>query len=52
MCGLHRDREASPIVDGAGSKVPGIQMTGDDHDLLGMLRSLQISDYVVASYIR
>src|SRR6478672_8980400 len=45
---LHCDRHARAVVNRARSQIPGIKMSGNDHDLLGVLAALQISNDVVA----
>ena len=50
--GRHGDDDARAVVDGAATEVPGIEMTGDDDDLLGMLAALEIGDDVVAGGVR
>jgi hypothetical protein len=34
--GFHGNGDAGGVVDGAGAEIPGIEMSGDDYDLLGM----------------
>ena len=48
----HRDDHTRAIVNRAAPQVPGIEMAGDDDDLLRMLAPLQIGDYVVTSQHR
>ena len=50
--GLHGHDYAGSVVDGAGAKVPGIEMAGDDYDLLGVFGAFEIGDYVVAGFVR
>src|ERR1019366_7873560 len=50
--GRHGDDDARAVVDGAATDVPGIEMTGDNDDLLGMLAALEIGDDVVAGGVR
>ena len=49
---LHRDGHARSIVDRAGAEIPGIEMPGNDDDLLGMLAAFQVADNVVAHRVR
>ncbi len=49
--GLHGHDYAGSIVDGAGAEVPGIEMAGDDYDLLGMFGTFEVGDHVEASFI-
>src|SRR5271167_2969774 len=49
---LHGHHYASSVVDGTRAEVPGIEMTGDYYDLLGMLGTFEVGDYVVAGFIR
>src|SRR5579864_5140291 len=49
--GFHRDHHSSGIVDGAGSEVPGIEVSGDDDDLLRMFAALQVGDDVVTGRV-
>ena len=38
--GLHGHDYAGSVVDGSGAEVPGVEMAGDDYDLLGVVVSL------------
>src|SRR5271155_2787221 len=49
--GLHGDDDAGSIVDGTGAEVPGIEVSGDNHDLLGMLGAFEIGDDVVTGFV-
>ncbi len=51
LCRFHRDGDSGAVVDRAGAQVPGIEVSGDDDELLGMLAALQIGDHVVAGGI-
>ncbi len=46
---FHGDGDSGSVVDGAGAEVPGIEVAGDDDDLLGMFAAFQIGDHVIAS---
>src|SRR5208337_3190044 len=46
--GGHGDDDTSAVVDGAATEVPGIKVTGDHDDLLGMLAAFQVGDNVIA----
>ena len=46
--GGHGDDDTRAVVDGAAAEVPGIEVTGDNDDLLGMLAALEVGDDVVA----
>src|SRR5208282_1309805 len=48
---LHGDDDARSIVDCPGSEVPGIEMSGDDDDLLRMLGTFQVRNDVVAGFV-
>jgi hypothetical protein len=50
--GLHGYDYASSVVDGSGAQIPGIEVAGDDYDLLGVLGALEVGDYVVAGFVR
>src|ERR1019366_5655429 len=50
--GRHGDDNPRAVVDGAATEVPGIEMTGDNDDLLGMLAALEVGDNVVAGGVR
>ena len=50
--GLHGHDHAGSVIDGSGAEVPGIQMAGDDDDLLGMLGAFEVGDDVVAGFVR
>src|SRR5215813_12440534 len=47
---VHRDPYACGVVESPGSQIPGIQVPGDNHDLLRDLVTFQISDDVVALF--
>jgi hypothetical protein len=49
---FHGDGDAGGIVDGAGAEIPGIEMSGDDYDLLGMLGAFEVCDDVIAALVR
>src|SRR5437899_11061031 len=49
--GLHRNGNSCRIIDGSGAKVPRVEVSGDDDDLVGMLTPLQIGDHVVADTV-
>ena len=44
--GFHGYRNAGRVIDGAGSQIPGVEVAGNDHHLLRMLRPFQVSHYV------
>ena len=44
---LHRYGHPRSVVDRTRAKIPGIEMSRDNDDLLGMFGSLQIGDHVV-----
>src|ERR1041384_1021245 len=46
--GLHRDCDSSSVIYRTGSKIPRIQMSGDNHNLFGMLTALDVSHDVKA----
>jgi hypothetical protein len=48
---LHGDDDAGSVVDSAGAEVPGIEMSGDDDDLFGMLGTFEVGDDVVAGFV-
>src|ERR1017187_8992649 len=50
--GRHGDDNPRAVVDGAATEVPGIEMTGDNDVLLGMLAALEVGDNVVAGGVR
>src|SRR2546423_13099984 len=50
--GLHSDDYASAIVDRAGAKVPGIEVSGDDNDLFRVLGSFQVRNHVITLRLR
>jgi hypothetical protein len=47
--GGHGDDNTGAVVDSAATEVPGIEVAGNDDDLLGMVATLEIGDDVVAS---
>jgi len=49
--GLHGDDNAGSIVDGSSAEIPGIEMPGDDYDLLGVLGAFEICDNVVTGFV-
>src|SRR5580658_9460655 len=49
--GLHGHDHAGSVVDGPGAEVPGIEMTGDDYDLLGMFGAFELGNYVIAGFV-
>ena len=48
MNDLHGDDHAGAVVDCAGAEVPGVEMAGNDDNLLGVLGSLPVGDDIVA----
>src|SRR5882724_1503686 len=46
--GLHGDGYTRGVINRAGAEIPGIEMAGDDDDLLGMLAAFEVGDHVVA----
>src|ERR1700757_3535715 len=48
---FHGNHDSRGIVDGAGSEVPGIEVSGDDDDLLRMFAALQVGDDVVTGRV-
>ena len=50
--GLHGNDNASSVIDRASSEIPGIEMAGDDDDLLGMFGAFQVGNDVVAGFVR
>ena len=52
LCRLHGDHHAGAIVNRARAEVPGIEMPGNDHHLLGMLGALEVGDHVITLYFR
>jgi hypothetical protein len=51
FCCFHGDDYAGSVVDGAGAEVPGIEMAGDDYDLLGMLGTFEVGNDVVTGFV-
>src|SRR5436190_16028908 len=49
--GLHRDDNAGTVIEGACAQIPRIEMAADDHDLVRLLTSLQVSDDVITRRI-
>src|ERR1700692_1215271 len=49
--GFHGDDDSGAVIDGGGAEVPGIEVAGDDHDLLRMFRAFEIGDDVVADFV-
>src|SRR5215472_12654280 len=48
---FHGHADSGSIVDRSRAKIPGIKVSGDDHDLLRMLASLEVADDVVAGRV-
>ena len=46
--GFHSDGNACTIVDRASAEIPRVQVTGNDHNLLGILQALEVPNDVVA----
>ena len=44
--GFHGDGHAGRVVNGAGSQVPGVEVAGNDHDLLRMFGAFQVSHHI------
>ena len=49
---LHGHNYTGPIIDGASSQVPGIEMSRDDNNLFLLLAAFEVSDEVVANSVR
>ena len=48
---LHGDNDTGAVVDRAGAEIPGIEMSGDDDDLLGVLGTFKVRNDVVAGLV-
>ncbi len=46
-----RDRHASAIIDGAGARIPGIEMAADRHHLIGIFAPGDFTDHVVTGVL-
>src|SRR5579864_3858797 len=49
---LHGHNYTGPIINGASSQVPGIEMSRDDDDLFRVFSAFEVSDDVVAHGVR
>ena len=49
---FHGNHYAGAVVDRARAQVPGVEMSGQHNDLLGMLTALKIGDHVMAGGFR
>ena len=42
------DGHASAVIDGAGAKIPRVQVAADQHDLIWLFTTLQLADHRIA----
>ena len=48
ICRLHRHSHTRTVIDRARSQIPGIEVSRNDNDLLGMFATLDVPDHVKA----